>query len=96
MKLRFTSEAEAELNQILDYYHTIDPVLAIRFLREVEKLRDRLLQFPESGHSRLAGRYRLALVAGFPYALAYTATDKEILVEYLPHLKRRPHHWRKD
>ncbi|MCC5842600.1 MAG: type II toxin-antitoxin system RelE/ParE family toxin [Opitutales bacterium] len=94
MKVVFRSVAQGELKQALLYYRDIDPALAVRFLREVESAMDRLLPFPESGHPRLEGRYRLAMVRGFPYAIAYSHTEAELVIEAIAHLRRKPNYWR--
>lgn len=94
MKLSFRSVAERELEQAIVYYREIDHGLGVRFLREVETTIERLLCFPESGHPRLEGAYRMAAIRGFPYVVAYSHTPDSLTVEAVAHLKRKPNYWR--
>jgi plasmid stabilization system protein ParE len=94
MKLRLRSVAERELAEAIIYYRDIDHALGVRFLREFETTIERLLKFPDSGHPRLGGAYRLAMVRGFPYAIAYSHSSDILMVEAVPHLKRKPNYWR--
>ncbi len=44
---------------------------------------------------RLAGRYRYARVAGFPYILVFRELDAEVvMVLAVAHTSRRPDYWR--
>lgn len=92
MHFKITSVAEQELTDALSYYKEIDLSLAVRFLREFEVIRDRLLQFPESGHPR--GQYRIAIIRGFPYCVAYTQQDDALIVEALAHMHRDVAYWK--
>jgi toxin ParE1/3/4 len=94
MRVRFRSVAAHELEEALTSYRDIEHTLGVRFLREVELTLDRLKEFPGSGHPRLEGSYRLAMVRGFPYALAYSCSGETLVIEAVPHLKRKPGYWR--
>jgi len=86
MIFRITSIAEQELGEALDYYKAIEHGLAVRFLREFEQVRDRILTFPESGHPR--GDYKITIIRGYPYCVAYTVEEDAIIVEAVAHMHR--------
>lgn len=92
MQFQITSIAEQELSEALAYYKEIDLSLAVRFLREFEVIRDRILQFPESGHPRRA--YRVAIIHGFPYCVAYTHQPDCLIVEAVAHMHRDIAYWK--
>lgn len=94
MKFRILSIAESELADAIKFYRDIDHGLGVRFLREFETTVERILKFPDSGHPRLNGNYRLAMVRGFPYAVAYSHSADLLVIQAVPHLKREPNYWR--
>lgn len=94
MELEFRSVAQRELAEAIIYYRDIDHTLGVRFLREFETTIERLLTFPTSGHPRRGGAYRLALMRGFPYGIAYSCHEEVLVVEAVPHLRRKPDYWR--
>lgn len=92
MQFQITSIAEQELSEALDYYKEIELNLAVRFLREFEVIRDRILQFPNSGHPR--GAYRIAIIHGFPHCVAYTQQHDSLIVEAVAHMHRDIAYWK--
>lgn len=93
MIFSITSAAEEELSAAIRYYREIDHALAVRFLREFETVIDRVLRFPESGHFR-GELYRIALIRGYPYCVAYTVEGENLIVEAVAHLRRGPDYWK--
>ena len=94
MKIVFRSVAERELTNAILYYRDLDHGLGVRFLREFETTLERLIHFPSSGHPRLGGAYRMAMVRGFPYAIAYSHSAETLTVDAIAPLKRKPNYWR--
>ena len=93
MKSRLTSAAASELSDALEYYASIDHSLAVRFLREFENTKDRLVQFPQIGNPRCDGIYRTATIRGFPYGIAYTFSTDSTVIHGVIHYKRGPNRW---
>jgi len=92
-RIEFHSEAEAELISAAQYYEGHAENLGFDFIAAVQRLYQRLLEFPESGHP-FGRRLRRALIPGFPYALIYRAKADRILILAVAHLHRRPAYWR--
>lgn len=93
-RCKLGSDAQRELDAILDYYTPIDLRLKHRFLAEFRKLRLRLcenpFQFPV-----LEGRYRRAVFPRiFPYSLIVVIREETIIILAIAHNKRAPDYWK--
>ena len=53
----------------IDYYNSIDPKLAIRFVNDVEQRLAQIIRFPKIG--RLLPKYRALMLKEFPYSICY-------------------------
>jgi plasmid stabilization system protein ParE len=91
--VEFHPEAEAEFIAAAQYYESQAENLGLDFILAVERSYQRLMTFPESGHS-FGSRLRRVLVPGFPYGLLYRADPNRILIVAVAHLRRRPGYWR--
>jgi len=61
-------------------------------LRAVEQVRDRILAFPESGHPR--GGFKITIIRGYPYCVAYPVEEDAVIVEAIAHMHRDVSHWK--
>lgn len=93
MRVRFRSEAEAELSQALEWYAARSLDTARRFFVQVDQVISCIaadpLRFPRVG--RLLRR---AAVRGFPYAVYYLEMADDIMVVGVVHGRRDPALWR--
>ena len=53
----------------IDYYNSIDPKLATRFLNDVEQVLAQIRKFPKIGRS--LPKYRVLRLKEFPYSICY-------------------------
>ncbi len=93
MNYAFHAEAEAELNQAVDYYNARQPDLGRDFVREVYAAIQNVIAYPNAW-TPLSKRTRRCLVNRFPYGVIYQVTDKGIFIIAIMQLNRRPGYWR--
>jgi toxin ParE1/3/4 len=94
MELRFEPEAAEELEEAAAYFAEQSAGTGERFLSDMTRTRELLLQFPEAGPP-LRGKFRRILLSVFPYQLVYRVEDEVVRIYAVAHLKRRPGYWRK-
>ncbi|SOB74888.1 hypothetical protein SAMN04488490_0428 [Marinobacter sp. LV10R510-11A] len=70
MDYTFHPAAEAELNDAIDYYESIQPSLGIDLAQEVQQAIARALKFPQAW-SFIRKPVRRSLVKRFPYGILY-------------------------
>lgn len=94
MKVAFLKIAEAELDDVFEYYESVQNSLGFRFLREVELSIARIQQFPFV-YEEIGIYSRRCLVQKFPYGIIYQYTEhrKETLIVSVSHLHRVPDYW---
>ena len=85
--------AEVELFDAAQYYLSVEPILAERFVAAVEEARDQLLIHPEMAPLVSRG-VRRKIVNGFPYAVFYSIQAEGIRILAIGHQRRRPSFWR--
>lgn len=92
MRVRFTSAAEAEVADALDWYATHAPREVGRFLDELEGLTRRLAdnprQFPD-----VLNQVRRAGFRRYPYGLLFLIRTEEVQVFACFHASRDPRRW---
>ena len=93
MKHRILPEADAEFAEAVRYYAGIDPELAVRFYREVERLIRDACTFPDR-FFMFHPPARRHLSAVFPYAVVYIQRPDCVWIVAVMHMKRRPGYWR--
>lgn len=91
MKLRYTTRAAAELDEVLAFIDRESPQGARRVKARVLAVLDLLLRYPESGKLTSKSRLRRALVHPYPYLIYYKATATEVVIHGVRHSARRPH-----
>ena len=92
MRVRFTSAAETELADALDWYATNAPREVERFLDELEGLTRRLADNPRQFPGVL-GDVRRAGFRRYPYGLFFLTRGEEVQVPACFHASRDPSHW---
>lgn len=92
MNVRFTSAAERELRQAIEFYEAAENGLGSRFLDEVEAAVARILAHPLAW-TPLSPRTRRCRTHRFPYGLFYQIRTDEILVLSVMDLRRDPKRW---
>jgi len=85
--------AESDLDQAVSWYEGQQPGLGLRFLVAADELFERLRVSPQQ-FPLVSTDVRRALVHTFPYAVYFRATDEEIVVLAVLHLRRDPRSWR--
>jgi plasmid stabilization system protein ParE len=92
MQVRLASPAQTELADALEWYASIHPSLAVRFLDEYElllkRLRENPWQFPTVRNS-----VRRAVFRHFPYGLFYRVRSVEVEIIACFHARRSPRRW---
>ena len=92
MRVSFHRFAERELNEAALYYESESPGLGVRFLDEITRQIDLIIQNPEIG-KMVRGLVRRRLVRKFPYGILYILKDGEVRILATMNLKRRPSYW---
>lgn len=93
MKHRYLRSAANEFSRAVDYYLDVDPLLAKRFVREVEASLRRILTHPHAWKP-LGNEFRRCRVKHFPYGLVYRVERDAIIIVLIMHLQRHPESWR--
>ncbi|MGD0262644.1 MAG: type II toxin-antitoxin system RelE/ParE family toxin [Verrucomicrobiota bacterium] len=92
MNARFTSTAERELQEAIEFYEAAENGLGARFLDEVEAAVARIVAHPLAW-TPLSPRTRRCRTHRFPYGLFYQIRTDEILVLSVMDLRRDPKRW---
>ena len=92
MNARFTSSAEAELQEAIAFYEAAENGLGSRFLDEVEVVVTRILAHP-TAWTPMSPRTRRCRTHRFPYGLFYQVRPDEILIVSVMDLRRDPKRW---
>ncbi len=90
MRLRYTPQAAAELDETLTYIATRSPQGARRVQLRIQVIIEFLLQHPHAGRLTSKGRLRRMVASPYPYLIFYQATEDEIVIHGVRHSARRP------
>jgi toxin ParE1/3/4 len=90
MRLRYTTRAAAELDEVLAFVDRESPQGARRVKARVLAVIDLLLRYPESGKLTNTSRLRRAVVYAYPYLIYYKMSATEIVIHGVRHTARRP------
>ncbi len=93
MRCRFHPEAEAELNDVVDYYDECQEGLGLEFAKEVYAAIESICEFP-LGWAHLSQNTRKRLLKRFPYGVVYQPKGDEMLIIAVMQLNRKPGYWR--
>ncbi|HAO80753.1 MAG TPA: plasmid stabilization protein [Verrucomicrobia subdivision 3 bacterium] len=92
MRVRFTSTAEVELKEAMEFYQSAREGLGAEFLAEVQAAINLIESFPLAW-SPLSSRTRRCRTHRFPYGLFYQVRSDEILIVSVMDLRRDPKRW---
>lgn len=90
MRLRYTLQAAAELDEVLSYIATRSPQGARRVQSRIQVIIDLLLRHPHAGQLTNKGRLRRMVASPYPYLIFYQAMEDEIVIHGVRHSARRP------
>ncbi len=87
--------AEQELNEVTDYYATIDSDLADAFVDCFESYKARMTEYPLHFSSGRGVVRRANLTPQFSeYYLPFMIWQDRVVILAVAHAKRRPYYWR--
>jgi len=89
---RFTSWAEAELQEAIAFYEAAENGLGTRFLDEVESVVARIVAHP-AAWTPMSPRTRRCQTHRFPYGLFYQVRPEEILIVSVMDLRQDTKRW---
>lgn len=92
MVLSFHELAERELNDAAQYYDREQAGLGAKFVADVQRCTDAILEHPEAGPV-IHGRVRRRLCRRFRYGVLYTIQPDTVRVLAVMNLRRRPAYW---
>lgn len=90
MRLRYTPEALAELNEILDYLAERSPQGAKRVQERIQIMTRLLVRHPYAGQITSKPRARRITTPPYPYVIFYEATAEEVVIVGVRHAAREP------
>jgi plasmid stabilization system protein ParE len=97
-RYRFLDEALVEYEDAVEYYERAQSGLGDTFTREVERVLELTLEFPDMGSPVVDTpadlHVRRRLVRRFDVEIDYVALGDELVVLAIFHSKRRPGYWR--
>jgi plasmid stabilization system protein ParE len=93
VKFEFHPDALAEYEEATRHYAACRTNLEFRFISEVERAIQRILDAPDRW-SVLEEDIRRCLTHVFPYALLYTVESDYVLIVAVMHSHREPGYWR--
>jgi len=92
MKVEFSTAAEFELNQAVDYYNDQLHGLGYEFAAEVEEAQKLIKGHPQAW-TPLSPKWRRCRTKRFPYGLVYNIHNNKILIVAVMHLASDPTKW---
>jgi plasmid stabilization system protein ParE len=90
LRLRITSQALIELDDILTTIASSSPRAAERVAARLQDVAERLLAFPKTGQPTSSTDLRRYVARPYPYAVFYLVADDEIVVIAYRHAARDP------
>lgn len=93
MRYDFHPEAEQELYEAASRYESELPDLGRRFVDEIERVVELLLDHPELG-SRLDDALRHFVLRRFPFSVVYAVPGELVYIVAVAHGSRAPGYWR--
>jgi hypothetical protein len=94
VKYRFHPQAEAELNEAVDYYDGCQEGLGLEFAKVVYAAIENICQYPLAW-TPLSRNTRRCLLNRFPYGVVYQSKGDVIIIIAVMQLSRKPDYWRK-
>ncbi len=88
MRVRWTSDAAADLTQIVEHIRAQDPEAALRVARVIYNGIAALRTFPNRGRVGLAANTRELVFAPWPYIAVYQIVEDQVQVLRIRHASR--------
>jgi len=92
--LRFRPLANNDIQEIVDYYDSLNPQLSEVFLKELGEIVKHIQNMPKSYQKKL-GDIRVAFLVRFSYGVYFKIYDREISIIAILHTGRNPKIWKK-
>ena len=92
MMVEFLPEAEEEMMEAAIFYQEQAESLGERFLDDVERATQLLIEQPLIGQ-QINNHLRRLLLHRFPFSLIYSSEPSGILIIAVAHQRRRPGYW---
>ena len=90
MKVRFTRQAQRQLDTIFAYLASHNPIAAEEVVGVIQRFASMLSEHQDLGRPvRLKGA-RVLTTARYPYRMSYTVVKDEIVIVSVRHTSRRP------
>lgn len=89
----FSSDAETDMQEAVDWYRTVDAGLEKEFLRTVDACLSSVSRNPEQ-YPLVYKNVHRALLRKFPYAIFYFVFDDTVVVIACFHTRRNPEGWK--
>lgn len=90
MRIRYTANVVAELEEILSYLEGRNPRAAASVARQIEAQVALLGRFPFLGPVKYEPAVRMRTVPRYPFLIFYTVEADEVLILGIRHAARRP------
>jgi len=91
-RVSFHRLAERELNDAALYYERESPGLGVRFLDEIQRYIDAIVNNPSAG-KKVRREVRRRILRKFPHGILYSVKDDGIRILAIMNLKRKPTYW---
>jgi plasmid stabilization system protein ParE len=89
MKVRYTSQAFAEREQIFEYLKNRSPVGARNVLSEMKSATLQICQHPSSGYATNDDGIRVKILTRYSYKIFYRITTDEVEILHIRHSARQ-------
>ncbi|MBE7438168.1 MAG: type II toxin-antitoxin system RelE/ParE family toxin [Spirochaetales bacterium] len=93
MRVKFHPAARAEMREAVLFYKKVSESVKGRFIVEMQRVQDRMKEFPLASEAVL-GSVRRQLLQRFPYSILYSVEGTQILIVAVAHQSRRPGYWK--
>jgi addiction module RelE/StbE family toxin len=89
MKVRYTAEAQADLDAIYNYITEHNPSAARQMKARLKERAERLGSFPFSGRETDRPGIRALADGRYPYLIFYTIAHNEVVILHVRHAARQ-------
>ncbi|MGZ5436807.1 MAG: type II toxin-antitoxin system RelE/ParE family toxin [Pyrinomonadaceae bacterium] len=92
MNLKFSIVAEREIEAAANYYEKQEDRLGLRFVLELQRAINFILQFPNAWPP-ISKRARRCVLRRFPYNVIYSVQQDIVIIVTVVHQHRDPEKW---
>jgi toxin ParE1/3/4 len=93
VRLRYTPDALADLDAVLDHIARHSSQGARRVHERIRAIIDLILRHPEIGQMTSRPGLRRMITSPYPYLIFYRASGDEVVIHGVRHSARRPSSW---